>query len=361
MRVITKTKDFYFRHEHYFSPVVLLAGYIFDNLTLRRIDLLIDNLIIIIYLLIAFVSIFYLTVFENRRFAHRFLVGVAAVVPFVLQFTFGGLFSAFLIFYSRSASVIVSWPFLLILAGFLIGNELFRKRYSRFVFRLTIFFVALFSYSVFAVPIVLRRINEWIFLISGFVSLFLFILFTCIISRAVPEIFKGSKKRLAVCVSVVYLLFNLLYFLNIIPPIPLSLTGAGIYHNIVRVGNDYEVQYEESEWYKFWRNESEIFYWKEGLPVYSFSAIFAPTRINTKIYHLWFFYNEDVSEWEEQSKLGFDIIGGRDGGYRGYTMKYGVWPGKWRVDVINERGQILGRTEFIIEKGEPDKLETAIK
>jgi len=184
------------------------------------------------------------------------------------------------------------------------------------------------------------------------------------VSRVAPEIFKGSKKKLIVGALAVYLVFNFLYFLNIIPPIPLSLTDAGIYHSIVRVGNSYEIQYEQGEWYNFWREENKVFHWRDGQPVYSFSAIFSPTRIDVKIYHSWFFYNEEIGGWEEQSKLGFDIIGGRDGGYRGYTMKYGVWPGKWRVDVVNERGQVLGRTIFVIEtigSGGLPNLKTSIK
>lgn len=46
--------------------------------------------------------------------------------------------------------------------------------------------------------------------------------------------------------------------------------------------------------------------------------------------------------------LGFDITGGRDAGYRGYTFKNNAKPGLWKVEVITEEELIIGVVDFEI-------------
>ena len=44
------------------------------------------------------------------------------------------------------------------------------------------------------------------------------------------------------------------------------------------------------------------------------------------------------------------IAGGRDGGYRGYSLTT-VNSGNWRVNIETERGQLIGRVKFKVEAG----------
>jgi hypothetical protein len=62
-------------------------------------------------------------------------------------------------------------------------------------------------------------------------------------------------------------------------------------------------------------------------------------------------------------RLDYKIQGGRDGGYRGYTMKRNVQPGKWRVDVETNEGMILGRIPFnlVNKKNDSHPLKTELK
>src|SRR3989344_933862 len=99
----------YQRYERSLSPVALVAGFIWDNLTLRRVDLLLDNFVLFLYLKIAGVGVAFINATEAGRF--RFAQNTAGFIPLVLQFAFGGLFSAFVVFFSRSSSFITSWPF----------------------------------------------------------------------------------------------------------------------------------------------------------------------------------------------------------------------------------------------------------
>lgn len=41
----------------------------------------------------------------------------------------------------------------------------------------------------------------------------------------------------------------------------------------------------------------------------------------------------------------------RNEGFRGFTKKENIFPGKWRVDIKTERDQVVGRVRFDVEFG----------
>lgn len=355
-------KHLYSKYEPYLSPIAVMAGFIWDNLTLQRIDLLIENIVIIVYLSIALLSILFMNAYDAGWLRGRFFDKAVKGMPFLFQVVMGGLFSAFLIFYSRSATIAASWPFLLLLFGLLVGNEVFRKRYQRFVFHIAVFYIALFSYSVMVVPVVFSRIGAEMFVLSGIVGLVLIFLIILVINKIIPERVARSRNLLAITIGSIFIAFNLMYFLNLIPPIPLAMKESGIYHSVARTSEGYQAEYEPAPWYRFWAEWDDEFHWQPGQPVYSFSAVFAPTKIDVRISHRWSYYNEQKTEWETRDVLSYPMVGGRDGGYRGYSLKYGVEPGKWRVDIVTETGQILGRNKFeIIESDREADTKTGIK
>lgn len=359
MRIIKNKKinEWYEKYDHYITPVALLAGFVLDNFTLRRIDLWAENIAIILYLFIAGVSILFINAHEVGYFKSRIFDKYAKIVPIILQFTFGGLFSVFIVFYSRSASIIVSWPFILFLAGLFIGNEMFKKRYLRLTFQISIFFIALFSYLIFAVPIIVGRIGPEVFIVGGLLSLVLIFFGVSVIHRFMPTKLRHSRNLLIYSIGGIYLIFNILYFTNIIPPIPLSLKEGGIYHNIIRdEAGQYVASFEPAPWYRF-GDFNDTFHWKPGTAVYNYSSVFSPAKFATDIAHRWSYFDDEQSKWIMTDKIGFTVFGGRGSGYRGYTFKKNIIPGKWKVEVITDRGQVLGRTVFnVIEVKEAPEL-----
>jgi hypothetical protein len=351
---------FYQKYERYFSPVALLTGFVWDNLTLQRVDLWLDNLVLLLYLIIAGAGIAFINAAETGRL--KFAKNIAGFMPLALQFAFGGLFSAFVVFFSRSASFITSWPFLIFLGVMLIGNEILRKHYERFVFHAAIFFIAVFSYSILIVPTVLKKLGPEVFILSGLVSLaFMGFIMAGLTWVAPQKIREGRRTVLAVVVGI-YAAFHILYFTNIIPPIPLSLKEGGIYHSVRRTDGGFEIQFEPTPWYVLFRDYDIIFHYIPGEAAYAYSSVFAPTKLNTTILHRWSYYDEKSKEWLATDRLSFKIVGGRDGGYRGYTFKTNLIPGKWRVDVITERDQRLGQMSFqIVQTDSLTKLEKKIK
>src|SRR3989344_5404360 len=160
----------YEKYEHHLSSVAFLFGFLWDNIMLTRIDLLLDNIVLSSYIIIAGIAIVVLNAHNAGRLRHpRIETHAPFLLPLLMQFAFGGLFSGFFIFYSRSGALATSIPFLIFLAALLVGNEFFRKRYSRFVFHISVFFIALFSYAIFFIPVILGKMGPRVFLLSGLV------------------------------------------------------------------------------------------------------------------------------------------------------------------------------------------------
>ncbi|PIQ66681.1 MAG: hypothetical protein COV96_00195, partial [Candidatus Zambryskibacteria bacterium CG11_big_fil_rev_8_21_14_0_20_42_18] len=84
----------YEKFERYISPLALISGFIFDFFTLKRVDFLWDNFLIILYLIFAGVSIIIINLFETDRPRNKFIENIYEFLPLFLQFSFGGLFSA---------------------------------------------------------------------------------------------------------------------------------------------------------------------------------------------------------------------------------------------------------------------------
>lgn len=356
-----KIQQLFIKYERHIMPAAFIFGFVMDNLTLRRVDLWLENLVLIVYLSIAGLIIFLLNIlYGSRKFHWEMLNQAVLLLPLFLQGVFGALFSAFFVFYLRSASFASSWFFLLFLGFILIGNEFFRKRYQNLTFHLSIYFIAVFSYFIFVVPILTGKIGAAAFILSGFLSFAFILLFLHFLEFAMTnKLARDTRKSLFTSIGIIYVLYHFLYFTNIIPPIPLSLVEGGIYHVIEKGGGDYMASFEPVPWYLFFYDTNPTVHWVSGDSVYAYSAVFAPTKLQTKIVHKWSYYDTIKDKWVEESKFEFSIVGGRDGGYRGFSIKYGLRPGKWRVQVETKRGQVLGRIKFkVVEVVSPPRLET---
>lgn len=347
MRRLIESIEHNYRH---ISAIAILAALIVDSLTLVRVDLYLTNLLLFIYLAVVGVGIVIINLYEDGR-ARFISVGVYKWLFIAMQFSLGGLFGRFLIYYSRSGSLYTSWPFLLILAGLLIGNEFANKHYTRLVLQISLFYLALFSYLIFFIPVLLGRMGDFVFIFSGSVSLLIIFGFLWILLRIVPMRISDNSNTLFGIVGAIFILMNLFYFTNIIPPLPLSLREAGVYHSVAKTGNRYLVTGEKGGRLEFLKLYKTV-HLLSGYPLYVYSAVFAPTNFDTYIVHNWQYYIKEKDEWESRSKITLPIVGGQDRGYRGYSTKTNLNPGFWRVNIETLRGQVIGRLTFKIEKAD---------
>jgi hypothetical protein len=362
--MIEKIKSFFTRYERYVSPATVVIGFIFDNLTLRRIDVFFSNALLISYLIISALSIMLLNIRESRRTRAEaeHADTIHMILIFMMQFCLGGLFSASFLFYSKSGTLIASWPFLLMLVGYVVGNEILRKNYVRLGFQIAVFFTALFSYLIFFLPIILGKMGDPIFILSGIASLMLTGLFIYILSWFAPARTAKSAPIVMLSLAGVFALMNALYFTNVIPPIPLSFKEAGIYRSVEKLPDGtYLATGEKQSWFRILASDP-ILHMVPGQPLYALTSIFAPTNLKTNVIHSWQYYDDKDGGWVVANTVSLAISGGREGGFRTYSVKENVFPGLWRVDVTTPRGQLIGRLTFKLEPSRGnEKLEREVK
>ena len=278
-------------------------------------------------------------------------------LPAATQFALGGLWSGFLVFYSRSASLTASWLFLGTLVAFLVGNEIFRKYHSRLVFAALLLFFAAYSYAVFTVPLVTRTIGKLTFLTSGAIAIVGFLLFLRLLSLLGRKRLSQARWKILGGAAAIAAGMNLFYYAGVLPPLPLALTKIGIFHSVKHTGGNYEATAEATtpfNWLSALGFTAPVMHVTEGEPLSLYSSIFAPVRLTTRITHRWEWYDARTRHWLSQSVVSFPISGGRDRGYRAYTIKSHPRPGDWRVDVETEDGRLIGRLKFtVVESATP--------
>lgn len=355
-------KEWYGRHERFLIPATLVLGVIADFLTFININITTSFILLGVYFFIAGAAIIFLNAYDagmvsTQKNFYRYL---RLAAPLALQFTFGALLSGSFIFYIFSGTLFVSWPFVAVIVILMISNEIFRHYYLRPEVQIGVYYFIFFTLSSIILPFVLYSISFLIFILSGLLSLLLIFIYTAIFGQVVPEV-RRRYGRFAVVITIIFALMNGLYFLNVLPPIPLALRDAALAHDIKRAGNNYTMLLEEEPL----RNRifpGSVFHKTQFGAVYVYTAIFAPKGLETKIVHRWQYYDEAQKQWVTRDKLSFDINGGAKTGYRGYSFKSQVDAGRWRVNVETERGQSLGRINFrVLDVAVESKLKVLIK
>ncbi|MFK7930741.1 MAG: hypothetical protein AB8H79_21340 [Myxococcota bacterium] len=134
------------------GPVLFAGGFVWDALTLDRIDRWTDNALLGSYLVMLGVAM----VLDHRAQQER-LPKVLLKWPWLyglaVHFFFGGLFSAYVVYYLKSATLGRTLGFLVLLAGMLVANE-FLQRWVRGSFlRLHLFLLCGFSFLLFWIPV----------------------------------------------------------------------------------------------------------------------------------------------------------------------------------------------------------------
>ncbi|MBO6523011.1 MAG: DUF2914 domain-containing protein [Balneolaceae bacterium] len=349
IRKISRFRAFIRKHKKYAPVAFFICGFIWDSLTLGRIDRLYDRIILCTYLSSLSACLYLFNLSDDGKWKDTFIERFEEYLPLAIQFFLGGLCSAYVIYFSRSVSFSKTIIFFVILVVLLFANELLKKRISNKYLQFSAYFFVNFTFFTFFIPVLVKQMNTAIFIISGFISLSTTIALVVHIYNSSPTTQKeiDKVKMLAMIVGI-YVLINTFYFFNLIPPVPLALDTGIVAHSIEKNNDEYLVTYERTDWYKIWRDNREQFVHKKGENIFVFTSIFAPSNLNKKVAHRWKWFSPHTNEWEVIDDINFEITGGRDEGFRGYTFKSNVMEGLWKVDVITEEGLVLGIIDFEI-------------
>lgn len=322
-----------------FLPVIaFFAGFVWDAVTIGRHVSVLDLFILAGYLACAAAMLWWL------GYRHHLQVEVSKLerIPYLaLQFLFGGLFSALFIFYIKSASHVLALLWTLSLAVLLIANEFIEDKYRRFTLTWTIFGLCAILLFNFLLPFVMGSIHFVWFYLSTLAGAFLV--------YGLRSITPGRPGRIGP-VWLIATILALAYPLDIIPPVPLVKRDMQVGLEL-RTGNgEYQLVVDKTTPLNFWRVFENRVHLNAGQRVYCVSSVFAPSGLNTRLYHRWQYYDENEG-WVGTERIGFDVQGGRGGGFRGYTYKQNITSGLWRVNIETEYGRTVAihKFEVVIE------------
>lgn len=339
MKHLERLHNYYINHERIASSVFLVFGFVFNILTLKRVDLFWENFWIIAHIVIVGVLIF-LIQYEEKRGEEKSRMHFWYLSA--MQFLFGGIFSTYLVFYFRSGDLFASLPFYLLLAIAFAANESFKKHSARLGFQIAMFFMSVYMFAIFILPVITHKISSLIFILSGVLSVIVVGVFTEILFRFVVKKEKKFRHQLSGIIIGIFIVVNGLYFSNLIPPIPFSMRDGGVYHQVSRAEDgSYRIVDESRSWVDDMTLYQLIHVTNN--PVYAFSAIFSPPGFMTEVVHEWQSYDKKKNEWITKSTIHLPVIGGREGGFRTYSRINSITPGLWRVNIETPDGHTIDR------------------
>ena len=262
----------------------------------------------------------------------------------------GTLLNIYTLFYFKSASLWTSFAFLVLLAGLLAVNELKPFANSGTTLRLSLFSLCLVSYFTYLVPTLVGSIGTLPFLGTLTAATACVAALAFWLKRDLPDPRATLSRHLLIPYACVALGFAALYFLKVIPPVPLSLSEIGVYHEVRREGDEFILARARPRW-RFWERGDQTFLARPDDKVYCYISVFSPARFSERLQVRWM-HKPAGQDWSEADAIPLAIAGGREAGWRGFTSKARWQPGRWRVRVETSDRRELGHVELNVEPDE---------
>lgn len=331
------------------NVVMFVAGFLFDFLTMQRIDAWTDLIIQLAYLS----SLTGLLVYQHREARGVWKPGRLASKWWahnveVLHFFYGGLLSAYVVLYFKSSTGARPVIFFCFLVALMFFNEMPQVRRAGHRLRLGLYSFCVLSFLNYFVPIVIGRMGGWVFALALLLS-------AAVVWRvadwlaALDADRARSRARLFAPAAAVFVVVGGLYLFRLIPPVPLSVQFQGIYHDVDRDGQAYRLVYERPSILKFWRRDSRPFHSRAGDRMHFFARIFAPTRFRHQVIIRWELWDPVRKVWMTSDRIPLNIVGGRAEGFRGVAIKSNFVPGRWRVIAETQNGRAISMLRFRVE------------
>jgi len=342
-----------------FEVAFFMAGFAFDAVLLHRID----NVALLIHQALYLVLTFGLIAWDHRIYVEgkeptgKVLGRIAGVRLWVMHFFLGTLLNAFMVFYFKASSGIWAFLFITALLVVMIVNELPRFRKRGPVVRVALLSFATTSYMAYLLPIAIGFLHWALFMTAVVFGTAVTIGMWKAYARITHDP-NWTFKRAVVPGLGVQALLLALYFLHVVPPVPLSLKYIGIFADVTRStgaeGLEFQCAYTPTS---FWRRDGTEFLYREPaeghkVRAYAFIAVFAPRGFNDTLSFNWEYDDPKrgwVSRGSYKTALGKGQKG-RDEGFRTLAYTTLAGPGDYRVIIRSSDDREIGRKSFTAVK-----------
>ena len=333
----------------FLPALAFFAGVIWDSVTMGRVVKSLDLVILVIYYLGAALVMILQAKGVKPLWQPKFTL--------LIQFFFGGLFSALVVFYFKSSSFGNTLFFVISLGLVLVANEFLATRYARHRLTWTIFTLCGVMYLNFLIPHLFHSVLAIWFYLSCFLSLVVVYIIRRFASAEqrflhLPKgkklFFRSDLKDMSYPFLVVVVLV-VLYNQQLIPPVPLVLKSSHVCLNLQKVEGDYQCQVEKQPFYRRFGFGEYTLHYSGAEKVYNLSSVFAPVGVKVDLEQRWF-QEDKAGAWQKRGVVPVPMIGGRDNGWRVYSyIKQTVSPGRWKVETALQDGAVLAKNYFSLQ------------
>ena len=345
---LERLKSYYARNEGRMAAAFFAAGFVFDMLTVGRIDswAVIGQQALYLAVIMAVL----LQMFAEQDQPPRTPGGSAVVRWYfeyrtaLIHFLMGALLNIYAIFYFKSSSLLVSFGFLGFLIILLLANEFKRVKSMGLTVKFALLSLCLLSFFAYLVPVLAGSISLALFLLSMALGCVPLLLGAWLVGRTSPQRFALARRQILLPLGCVLIGFLTFYLFRLIPPVPLSIPFIGVYHQVERSGDSYRLSHERPAW-RIWHNGDQHFLAQPGDRVHVYFRIFSPARFADQVQMRWS-WNDPARGWVAHDTIPIRIVGGRELGFRGYGVKANYQPGEWKVQVETLDGREIGRVYF---------------
>jgi hypothetical protein len=357
---VQRLRLYYEKNEHAFDIAAFIGGFVFDIAMLDRIDAwstIVQQAIYLVLIAAILLQLFFAqgkpapALQELPRLKRWYYEYRTAFVHFLL----GTLLNLYTLFFFKSSSLFVSAAFMVILVLLLIANESKRLKQQGLSFKFALFSLCLVSFCASIVPVFAGSIGLFVFLLSMLAACVPIAVINRRIRIHAPERQRQARRQILVPFGLVMLLFLSLYLFRLIPPVPLSIQFIGVYHNVQRTDDTFQLSHERPFW-QFWHHGDQTFKAQPGDKVYVYFRIFSPGRFADQVLMRWY-WKDAAGRWSLQDSIPIKITGGREQGFRGYGMKSNYQPGDWKLQVDTTDEREIGRIYFDVAETLPAPRE----
>ncbi|MCP3061001.1 DUF2914 domain-containing protein [Myxococcus sp. K38C18041901] len=361
--LMEKVQAFRTRHEKWEMAAFFFGGFLYDIISLSRID---DTLTLVqsfAYLLVLATLLLLEQRYPEGVEPPKLLEKVWRWREDAIHFFFGSLLSVFMLLLFKSTSGFTPYLFVIGMFALLVANELPLFRKMGPVVRVSLLSLCVTMYFACLLPVVIGRIGFWVFLLAMALGCASMYGLMRLMARWRPDM-HYLVRNVAVPGFGVQVALLACYLVGIIPPIPLAVQYSGIFHDVKRVSPGvYQLtSVDDSVWFKPWTWFGPDFVIRPGDKPYYFFRIFAPKNFAPYKVRVRWFYDHPEKGWTTNGS-GFVAnvsSNGTDGGYRYYATTSNLKPGNWRVVLETEDGHEINRLSFTAgadTRTEPRELE----